>query len=141
DASASPNILSWKSWRESIHARSSFGCTAKTRVVGWAARAVAAQHSRTSEALSQVVQRLRKLEVLFRDPVLGVTDQRDAHEVPGDEQIRVMVHLVRNRGQPAHEVDRAGEVVELELAAQRVSILLPICVQLAELGLDIFIAQ
>src|SRR5260221_2242160 len=119
---------------------------AKTRVVGRASTApagaaAATLATRTRQALSQPVQLLRKLEVLLRDPVLRVADERYAHQVPGDEQVRVVVELVCDRGQPVHEVHRPREVVELELAPQRVAVLLPVRVQLAEVGLHLFVVQ
>jgi hypothetical protein len=104
------------------------------------AHAGAAQKSRTN-AQSHHVQHHRNLEILFGDAVLGVADQRDAHLAPGDEQVRVVVHLVRDRRQPVDEVDRSREVVEFELAAEAVAVLLPVIPQLAEPGLHVFIAQ
>src|SRR3954453_5518212 len=102
------------------------------RVVCWAALAVPAQQIRTSAALSQLVQLLRKLEVLLRYPVLGMRDQRAARQPPRKEQVRMVVAPVRDRRHPVHELDPTAEVFELELAVDAVSVLLPAVVQIRQ---------
>src|SRR5437763_5366758 len=125
--SARANILSWKLCRLCIQARSSLGWTAKTRTVRAAAGADTARAA-SAEAAAQLAQRidfLRKLEVVLGDPALRVRRQRDGHRVPRDREIRVVVHLLGHRRDPVHEVDRALEVVELELLAEDGAVPLP----------------
>src|SRR3954471_15129175 len=94
-----------------------------------------------SAALSQLVQLLRKLEVLLGDPVLRVADERDARESRRQEDVGIMIQLVGDRRELVHELDRTGEVVELELASEAVAVLLPAVTELCEPSLYVFIAQ
>src|SRR5207249_4559682 len=129
--SASPSILSWYVWRLCIQARSSFGCTAKTRTrrarasLGIANATVSSPAPASAAALRQRVDPRRKLEVALGDPALRVRGERDRDLVPGDRQVRVVVHLLGGLGDPVHEVDRPPEVVELELPPERVAVALP----------------
>src|SRR5215210_8103013 len=96
---------------------------AKTRT----SRACAGALRRTSRAaLSQRVDASRKLEVALRQPALGMCRQRQLDLVPRDRDVRMVVHLLRRRGDPVHEVDRPGEVAELELALDRVAVAAPL---------------
>src|SRR3954447_20538756 len=105
---------------------SSFGCTAKTRtVLALAAGAAKSSNSRASAALSQGVDARRKLEVALGEAALGVGRERVGHLVPRDRDVRVVVHLLRRRRDAVHEVDRPLEVVELELARDRVALARP----------------
>src|SRR3989442_11991235 len=140
--SASPNVLWWKVCPLCIQARSSLGWTAKTRTVrataGAAARSTA---SATAAAeLGQRIDLLRKLEVVLGDPALRVRRQRDGHRVPRDREVGVMVHLLRRRGDPVHEVDRTLEVVELELLAEGGAVPLP-ALQVREPFADLVILE
>src|SRR3954447_21691751 len=103
---------------------SSFGCTAKTRTV-LAAGAAKNSDRRASAALSQGVDARRKLEVALGEAALGVGRERERHLVPGDRDVRVVVHLLGRGRDAVHEVDRALEVVELELAGDRVAVARP----------------
>src|SRR5215216_3161616 len=53
----------------------------------------------------------------------------------------MVVRLVRDGRQLVDELDCPREIVEFELATQAVAVLLPAVGQVAEPGLDIFIAQ
>src|SRR4051794_27137512 len=148
EASVSASILSWKLWRLSIQARSSFGCIANTRTVracdGAAASAVSASAASAAAAASSpllhAVDPLRKLEVILGQAALGVRREGQLDLVPGDRDVGVVVHLLRRRRDPVHEVDRALEVVELELAPDRVARALP-AGEAGEPCLNVVVAQ
>src|SRR5688500_1343681 len=119
----------------------SFAPIAKTRTLvfgfGPAAAAVAASAS-ASSALSQSVELRRKREVVLGDSALGVSRERHADLVPRDRQVGVVVHLLRDRREPIHEVDGADEVRELEFAYERVPLALP-AAQLRQLLLNLVV--
>src|SRR3954447_4922790 len=93
----------------------SFGCMANTRTVfAWAG--AAASSARASRPLSQRVDARRKLEVVLGQAAFGVGREGERHLVPGDRDVRVVVHLLGRRRDAVHEVDRPLEVVELQLS-------------------------
>src|SRR3954468_13252797 len=82
-------------------------------------------------ALSDLVDALRELEIAPGEAAFGVCRDRHLDLVPGDGQVRVMVHLLRLGRDAVHEVHRALEVAELERLLDRVAGALP-AVQLAQ---------
>src|SRR4051812_1970528 len=81
--------------------------------------------ARSRPRLRQVVDLLRELEVGVRQSALGVRRERAVDRVPRDRQIRVVVHLLRRRGDPVDELDRRLEVLELEPAFDHLAVALP----------------
>src|SRR5918992_3975869 len=79
-------------------------------------------------------------EVVLGEPALRVRGDRDGHLVPRDLEVGVMVHLLRLRGQPVHEVHGPLEVVELEGAPDGVTLPLP-AVEPRQVLLDLLVAQ
>src|SRR4051812_5810527 len=96
---------------------------AKTRTVRACAGPASARNS--SAELSQRVDPRRKLEVVLGQAALGVRRQSQVDLVPRDRDVRVVVHLLRGRRDAVQEVDRSGEVAELELPRDRVALTLP----------------
>src|SRR3954454_3454718 len=100
---------------------------ANTRTVfAWAG---AARHRSSAASprapLSERVNPSGELEVILGQAALRVGRQGQLDLVPRDRHVRVVVHLLGRRRDPVHEVDRALEVVELELALDRVAVALP----------------
>src|SRR4051794_1088428 len=81
-----------------------------------------------------------QLEVVLREPALGVGGDRDRDLVPRDLEVRVVVHLLGDWGQPVDEVHRALEVVELEHLPDLVALARP-TVEVRELPVDIGVVQ
>src|SRR3954468_20638403 len=77
-------------------------------------------------ALSQRVDPRRKLEVVLGQAALGVRRERQVDLVPRDRDVGVVVYLLGRRRDPVHEVDRPGEVAELELPRYRVALAPPL---------------
>src|SRR3954451_11259889 len=144
--SARANILSWKVRRLCIHARSSFGCMAKTRT--WRASALPGIATASADSASAAVARRlsllvdlpRKLEVALGDPALRVRGERYRDLAPRDREVRVVVHLLGGRRDAVHEVDRALEVAVVKLLAQGVAVPLPALGRTEPL-LDFVVAQ
>ena len=66
---------------------------------------------------SERVASLRQLDVTRGDRVLRVRPPTQRDPVPVDRDVRVVVRALGLLGDPVHEVDRPGEVVEAELHA------------------------
>ena len=73
-----------------------------------------------SSRLEEALDLRREAEVRVGETRLGVRGERQAHFVPAvDEDVRVVVGLLGERCHAVDEVDRGGEVLELQIALDR----------------------
>src|SRR4051794_16759928 len=81
-----------------------------------------------------------QLEVVLREAALGVARDPDGDLLPRDLEVGVVIHVLRLRRQPVHEVHRALEVVEREGATDRFLLTLP-AVEPTQALVDLLVAQ
>src|SRR3954471_20382069 len=100
---------------------------ANTRTVFACAGPTASRSAATARQnpLRQRIDTRGELEVIVGQAALRVGRQGQLDLVPRDRHVWVVVHLLGGRRDPVHEVDGALEVVELELALDRVAVALP----------------
>ena len=97
------------------------------------------ERGKRSKRYGRLIQRvdlLRKLEVVLGQATLRVG--RDGHRdlVPRDLKVRVVVHLLGHRREAVDEVNRADEVVELELLRDRIARRLQPCRSASRLSIS-----
>src|SRR5450759_2632071 len=74
----------------------------------------------------QIVYGLRKREVLLRQATGGVRGEIEAYVVVGDEDVGMVIVLLRDVGDSLHKRQRATEILEFENPQDDVTIEFPI---------------
>ena len=100
---------------------------AMTRIAAtfFAARSCAGGTDGAGLGIHQIADALGHLEVEFGEAALAVGREDDAHFRVADVNVRVVVRLLGKFRDAVHEINRAGEVVELERAFDAVFFEIP----------------